>query len=455
MPPNDPSFRTLPPGDESTPPPLPPTSATEPGTSATVGASSSADATPANIRPLGSPLPPQFGRYRIVKQLGRGGMGTVYLAQDTQLGDRPVALKVPLVHPDEQSAYWERFHREARAAATLHHPNICSVYDVGSIDGILFLAMAFIEGQPLNQRIRAGPPPPTGEAARLIRALALALAEAHEHGVVHRDLKPGNVIIDQRGEPVIMDFGLAWIDKGDASRLTQTGDVLGTPAYMPPEQVTGDTKLMGPRSDIYSLGVILYELLTGQVPFTGSSGMVLAKVLTEAPPPPSQPATRPGPRSGSHLPEGDGQAARRALRLDARVRPRPGTVPGGGRSRTQRHPGSARDAPSPTTIAPLAGDGGPAARPRRPGGTGVVLPALAAAMDSTAWRHPGTGRRHVTAHRAGRQAAARPGLDPQIGGRAGQLAGLLAGRSATCFPAAATRRRSAPSSSGTWPRARS
>jgi serine/threonine protein kinase len=209
-------------------------------------------------------------------------MGTVYLAQDAEL-DRPVALKAPRFRPEDQEAA-ERFTREGKAAAALRHPNLCPVYDAGEIDGVRYLAMAYIEGSPLSRAARL-PPVPPAEAVELVRKLALALAEAHEHGVVHRDLKPSNIMITPRGEPVVMDFGLARRLGTEETRLTQQGALLGTPSYMAPEQIDGDLRAMGPACDVYALGVILYELLTGQVPFRGTLTAVLRQIATEPPPP--------------------------------------------------------------------------------------------------------------------------------------------------------------------------
>jgi eukaryotic-like serine/threonine-protein kinase len=235
--------------------------------------------------------PEQFGRYRILRRLGRGGMGSVYLAEDTELG-RLVALKVPDFGPGEHPDARERFRREARAAATLDHPNLCPIFDVGRIDGIDYLTMPYIEGKPLSALI--GPDRPTlpRQAAAVARKLALAMAEAHRRGIVHRDLKPANVMVDRKRELVILDFGLARrADAGD-SRLTRAGSVLGTPAYMAPEQLTGEGGEPGPGCDIYALGVILYELLTGRCPFEGPPALVLGLIATTDPPPPS--SFRPG-----------------------------------------------------------------------------------------------------------------------------------------------------------------
>src|SRR5260370_6246500 len=213
-------------------------------------------------------LPEQFGRYRILRKLGQGGMGTVYLAHDSQL-QRRVALKVPHIDADAGPGVLQRFYREARSAATLNHPNICPVYDVGAHDDIPFLTMAYVEGQTLAAMIEDGQPLPERAAIRIASTLAQALYEAHSRGVIHRDLKPANVMMNPRNEPVVMDFGLARQANRGAARQTGAGAVIGTPAYMPPEQVRGEVDAMGPGCDIYSLGVILYQPLTGRVPFEG------------------------------------------------------------------------------------------------------------------------------------------------------------------------------------------
>jgi serine/threonine protein kinase/CubicO group peptidase (beta-lactamase class C family) len=233
-----------------------------------------------------TPMPEEFGRYHIVKLLGKGGMGSVYLARDTQL-DREVALKIPQFSGEGRAGMLERFRQEARAAATLHHPNICPVYEVGEIDGTHYLAMAYIHGKPLSELILAGKTWTVRQIVALVRKLALALAETHKRGVIHRDLKPGNVMIDVRGEPIIMDFGLARRTSSGDPRLTQLGSYIGSPAYMSPEQMRGDVEALGPGCDIYGLGVILYEALTRELPFTGDSVTLVARILSEPPPAPS------------------------------------------------------------------------------------------------------------------------------------------------------------------------
>lgn len=229
-------------------------------------------------------LPAEFGRYRILQRLGHGGMGTVYLAEDTQL-DRRIALKVPHFARAGDRGARERFRREGRAAAALDHPHLCRVYDVGEHDGIPYLTMAFVEGRPLCDP--ADTPLPAERVAEVIRKVALALGYAHDRGVVHRDLKPSNILIDTVGEPVVTDFGLARREGAGDPQLSRDGVPLGTPAYMSPEQVVGKSDAIGPASDIFSLGVILYQLLAGRLPYHGGAAEVMVQVVTEPAPPPS------------------------------------------------------------------------------------------------------------------------------------------------------------------------
>lgn len=237
-------------------------------------------------------LPAAFGRYRVEKLLGSGMMGAVYLARDTQL-DRPVALKVPRLTGHEESDVIARLQREARAAANLHHPNICGVYDVGVEAGTCFIAMEFIEGRPLSDFVAPGQLQEPRKSVDVVRKLASALAEAHSKGIIHRDLKPANILINPRGEPIVTDFGLARLTNSPKDgRATQAGTLIGSPAYMSPEQANGETDKIGPHSDIYSLGVLLFELLTSQLPFQGSVLTILSQIATKEAPLPS--SMRPG-----------------------------------------------------------------------------------------------------------------------------------------------------------------
>jgi serine/threonine protein kinase len=227
-------------------------------------------------------LPSPFGRYEIIERIGQGGMGVVYLAPDTEL-ERRVALKVPHPGLDRANGAIARFQREARAAATFEHPNFCRIYDVGQIGGRHFIAMAYIDGRTLSSYIEPGRPADTVQAARWVLCLAEALVDAHRKGIIHRDLKPSNIMIDHNGVPIITDFGLALrLDRNDVE-LRSTDLLLGTPHYMSPEQIEGAEESIGPPSDIYSLGVVLYELLTAQRPFQGSRLAVLRDVLAKEP----------------------------------------------------------------------------------------------------------------------------------------------------------------------------
>jgi len=229
-------------------------------------------------------LPARLGRYEMLKLLGKGGMGAVYLAHDEQL-HRLVAVKVPHFAGPQQFHLRDRFLREARLAATLSHPNLCPVYDCGEVDGVLYLTMAYLEGRPLARFIRSGQQLPPRAVVAVVRQLALAMAEAHAKGVIHRDLKPSNIMITPSKQPVIMDFGLARRTDAEDLHLTQSGLLMGTPAYMPPEQINADAKAIGPAIDIYALGVILYELLSGRPPFQGPLGELMTRIMTEPPPP--------------------------------------------------------------------------------------------------------------------------------------------------------------------------
>lgn len=228
-------------------------------------------------------------RFRLIRELGAGTTGKVFLAHDPKLG-RDVAIKIP--HSERLKSPYdvERFLRTARAAAQLRHENLCPIYEVNDVPGNYFLVMAFIKGKPLSHFLTDHKRLPIRQAVLITKMLATAMIEPHQKGIVHRDLKPDNIQIDEdRRAPVIMDFGLARFEQADAPQLTHDGQLLGTPYYMSPEQALGDTEQIGPCSDLYSLGVILYEMLTGQRPITGRTvGEVLKNVHSQEPIPPSQ-----------------------------------------------------------------------------------------------------------------------------------------------------------------------
>jgi serine/threonine protein kinase len=235
------------------------------------------------VQPAFDKLPCAFGRYRILQRLGQGGMGAVFLAEDTLL-QRRVALKVSRFDDDADVDAEERFRREARAAAALLHEGICPVFDYGVEAGVPFITMAYIEGKSLYQVLKENKQLEPRQAAELVRQAALALAEAHRHGVLHRDLKPANILIDGRGRPQVVDFGLA--KRAEDVTLTRPGATAGTPAYMSPEQIKGEP--LGAATDIYSLGVILYQLVAGRLPFPGSTMTELSyQIVHQEPAPPS------------------------------------------------------------------------------------------------------------------------------------------------------------------------
>lgn len=267
-------------------------------------------------------LPPlsgrKIGKYVIAGELGRGSMAVTYEARDLVL-DRPVALKVfnrrlAERKPSEE----ERFIREARLAASLPpHPNLVSVFDSGLDDGERYLAMELIRGRTFS---RGGP---LGKSIELLRDVARALHHAHEHGIVHRDAKPANILVDAGGAPHVSDFGLAKNLEHPEASLTDPDCVVGTPIYMSPEQATGGR--VDRRTDVYSLGVMLYEILTGEAPFRGKTPVeTLLKTIKEPLRRPSAAAPSVDPQLGAGLPAGAAEEARVAARDGAGVRGGPG-----------------------------------------------------------------------------------------------------------------------------------
>jgi predicted Ser/Thr protein kinase len=216
--------------------------------------------------------------YEVLRELGRGGMGVVYLARQARLG-RLVALKMLLAHRHAAPAHQARFQAEVEAIGRLRHPNLVQVYEVGEHDGRAFFSMEYLDGGSLEEKIAARPQPPR-EAALLVELLARAIHTAHQHSIIHRDLKPANVMLTADGCPKISDFGLA--KRLDVSSgPTHTQHVLGTPSYMAPEQASGRSREVGPGTDVYSLGAILYQMLTGRPPFQGESAMDVARQVLE------------------------------------------------------------------------------------------------------------------------------------------------------------------------------
>ena len=222
------------------------------------------------------------GRYRMVRKLGGGGMADVYLAEDQELGRR-VAIKILHGRYVNDEQFVERFRREATHAAGLSHPNIVSIFDRGATDGSYFIVMEYVEGRTLKELIRSRGLCPIPVAIAYTRQLLSALRYAHRNGVIHRDIKPHNVIVDPEGVVKVTDFGIA---RAGASQMTEEGAIIGTAQYLSPEQARGAP--VDQTSDLYSAGIVLYELLTGEVPFTGESPVEIAmKHLTEVPPRPS------------------------------------------------------------------------------------------------------------------------------------------------------------------------
>src|SRR5712671_5102397 len=235
----------------------------------------------ANVELGSSPMLMDFGDYELLEQIGRGGQGVVFRARQKSL-NRTVALKVISLGQWASEAHLKRFRLEAEAAARLEHPGIVPIHEVGERDGSCYFSMKFVEGGQLDEVVKRSPMS-TRRAAELIAKVARTVHYAHEHGILHRDLKPGNILLDPKGEPHLTDFGLARLVESESS-VTQTLDVLGTPSYMAPEQAVGNNEAISSVTDVYGLGAVLYQLLTGYPPFAGGTTYETIKLLLDTEP---------------------------------------------------------------------------------------------------------------------------------------------------------------------------
>src|SRR5438093_9925508 len=222
-----------------------------------------------------------FGDYELLEEIGRGGEGVGYRARKKSL-NRTVALKVIGLGTWATEAHVKRFRREAEAAASLEHPCIVPIYEVGERDGQCYFSMKFVESGQLDEVVRHTPMS-IRQAVELVARVARAVHYAHEHGILHRDIKPGNILLDQNGEPHLTDFGLARLVEAD-STVTGTLEVLGTPSYMAPEQAAGNNAAVSSNTDVYGLGAVLYQLLTGQPPFAGGTTYETIRLLLDTEP---------------------------------------------------------------------------------------------------------------------------------------------------------------------------
>src|SRR5213596_2156825 len=223
----------------------------------------------------------ELGDYELLEEIGRGAQGVVFRARQKSL-NRIVALKVIGLGQWASKAHLKRFRREAEAAASLEHPGIVPIHEVGERDGSCYFSMKFIEGGQLDEIVRREPMP-VRQATELIVNVARTVHYAHEHGILHRDIKPGNILLDAKGEPHLTDFGLARLVETE-STVTRTMEVLGTPSYMAPEQAVGNNASVTSATDIYGLGAVLYQLLTGHPPFAGGTTYETVRLVLDAEP---------------------------------------------------------------------------------------------------------------------------------------------------------------------------
>jgi len=314
-------------------------------------------------------LPEKIGRYEVLAIAGRGAMGVVYKARDPLI-NRIVAIKIVSLSAhlteEQRKEYSLRFTREAQAAGNLHHPGIVTIFDVGEEEGLPYMAQEYIEGQSLSQYIKEKQVLPLAQAIEIARQVADTLAYAHREGVVHRDIKPDNILIDKDGRAVITDFGVARLS---SSELTRTGEVLGTPHFMSPEQVLGKT--VDGRSDLFSLGVVLYVLLTGKRPFSGDTiSSICYQIVHEEPQP--LPAAKGLPpeiaeilrkllakNPDDRFADGNELLAALDVAVDPTLSVEPGTLAMEDPTRLSRPSGNAAGAPAPALAAPGRGGGSP------------------------------------------------------------------------------------------------
>src|SRR5256884_4545246 len=224
----------------------------------------------------------ELGDYELVEEVGRGGQGVVFRARQKSL-NRTVALKVISLGQWASTAHLKRFRREAEAAASLDHPSIVPIYEVGEREGACYFSMKFVEGGQLDEVVKRAPIS-IRQAAELIAQVARTVHYAHEHGILHRDIKPGNILLDTKGEPLLTDFGLARLVEAE-STITRTREALGTPSYMAPEQAAGEQRKLSNATDVYGLGAVLYQLLTDHPPFAGGTTYETIKLLLDTEPP--------------------------------------------------------------------------------------------------------------------------------------------------------------------------
>src|SRR5262245_8291606 len=233
----------------------------------------------------GAARPRKIGRFEVLEEIGSGSYGSVFKARDAEL-NRSVAIKILRAGRFGGAEEIDRFLREARSFAQLKHPGIVTLYEIGQDEGQYYLVEEFVQGTTLAARMAAGLLP-FRESAEMLAEVCDALRAAHEQGIIHRDIKPANILIDPEGRPHLADFGLAKVE-GEEKPVTHSGDILGTPAYMSPEQARGQALHVDARTDVYSLGVVLYELLTRERPFQGNRRMLILQVLEDEPRPPRQ-----------------------------------------------------------------------------------------------------------------------------------------------------------------------